>query len=471
MPVQFYYNLYLILFAAWRRRYLLVIPVLVMPLVGGAIGWLTPKEFESRTTFMVPQDANQTPTLKDLITQESLKDRFAVLEALLRSRYVLDGVARDRGLVNDETPPAKRDAIMDWLSGAVSLRLIGDEVIEIKVRADSAANSAGLLEAISRRFFFNLLSKGRQSAESSERFLQSQLDSRRSELQGAEQLLADFKREHASALPQQQSANVARLYGLKERYADSLLTLQQAKAAVELLARGQQSKLALQLDEQLQQMQTELALLRARYSNEHSQVQSLHYQIEQLQQERDRLHSQPDMAMGPEFQQAQRILTQTEQAVSGLQAQIDGLDKVVDSQGDTERQLAELERDLEVKRGLYQDLSLRYEKAKVTGALGNFEQGERIKVIDKPFAPSKPSNYPLWLFVLAGVIGGLGLGGGLALLTELADTSLRRSDRLASLIKAPVLSRIPYCEPVPDYPANSYQALDGQVLPLASEPG
>lgn len=72
-------NLYIILFAAWRRRYLLVIPVLVMPLVGVAIGLLTPKEYESRTTFMVPQDANQTPTLKDLITQESLKDRFAVL--------------------------------------------------------------------------------------------------------------------------------------------------------------------------------------------------------------------------------------------------------------------------------------------------------------------------------------------------------------------------------------------------------
>ncbi|WP_438404858.1 Wzz/FepE/Etk N-terminal domain-containing protein, partial [Aeromonas hydrophila] len=98
MPVQFYSNLYIILFAAWRRRYLLLIPVLVMPLVGVTVGLLTPKEYESRTTFMVPQDANQTPTLKDLITQESLKDRFAVLEALLRSRYVLDGVQRDRVL-------------------------------------------------------------------------------------------------------------------------------------------------------------------------------------------------------------------------------------------------------------------------------------------------------------------------------------------------------------------------------------
>jgi len=92
-------------------------------------------------------------------------------------------------------------------------------------------------------------------------------------------------------------------------------------------------------------------------------------------------------------------------------------------------------------------------------------------VIDKPFAPSKPSNYPLWLFLLAGIVGGLGLGCGLALVAELADASLRRSDQLAALIKAPVLSRIPYCEPVPDYPSHSDQALDGQVLPLSPEPG
>ncbi|MGL6365674.1 hypothetical protein ACSZMZ_07460 [Aeromonas veronii] len=69
---------------------------------------------------MVPQDANQTPTLKDLITQESLKDRFAVLEALLRSRYVLDGVARDRGLVNDETP--QLSAMPSWTGSRVPSR-------------------------------------------------------------------------------------------------------------------------------------------------------------------------------------------------------------------------------------------------------------------------------------------------------------------------------------------------------------
>ena len=53
--------------------------------------------------------------------------------------------------------------------------------------------------------------------------------------------------------------------------------------------------------------------------------------------------------------------------------------------------------------------------------------------------------------------------GVLALLTELADTSLRRADQLANLVNAPVLSRIPYCEPAQGYPASSA----GQVLPLA----
>ncbi|PJG58483.1 GumC family protein [Aeromonas cavernicola] len=449
MPSQIYYNLFLILSAAWRRRYLLLMPVLVMPFVGIAVGLLTPKEYESRTTFMVPQDSNQTPTLKDLITQESLKDRFAVLEALLRSRYVLDGVARDRGLVNDDTSPTQRDLVMDWLSAAVSIRLIGDEVIELKVRADSAENSAGLVEAVSRRFFFNLLSKGRQSAESSERFLQSQLDSRRSELQNAEELLSRFKREHANALPEQQNANIARLYTLKERYAESIIMVQQAKARFEQLSQGQENPLARQLTEKLQLMKTELSLLRARYSNGHSKIQSLVYQIEQLQQELDGLKTQPGTAIDAVWTRAKEQATEAEQNATGLQAQLDGLSKTVDSQGEVERQLAELVRDLEVKRSLYQDLLLRYEKAKVTGALGNFEPGERIKVIDKPFAPSKPSNFPLIVFLLAGIVGGIGLGCGLALLVELADTSLRRSDQLAALINAPVLSRIPYCEPSP----------------------
>jgi len=108
-----------------------------------------------------------------------------------------------------------------------------------------------------------------------------------------------------------------------------------------------------------------------------------------------------------------------------------------------ERQLVELERDLKVKRDLYSDLLYRFEKAKITGALGRFEQPERIKIIDEPYKPSSPTNFPLSIFLLAGIIGGISLGGGLALFAELTDTSIRAKHQLESLTNAPVITRLP----------------------------
>ncbi|QCG48181.1 Wzz/FepE/Etk N-terminal domain-containing protein [Aeromonas schubertii] len=99
-------RLYLLLCAAWRQRWRIIIPVLIFPWVGLAVGLFSPKVYESRTTFLLPQELSQMPSLRDLmLSDSSLKDRFQVLEALLRSRFVMDGVAKESGLISDETPP------------------------------------------------------------------------------------------------------------------------------------------------------------------------------------------------------------------------------------------------------------------------------------------------------------------------------------------------------------------------------
>ncbi|MFC1751045.1 chain-length determining protein, partial [Pseudomonadota bacterium] len=107
------------------------------------------------------------------------------------------------------------------------------------------------------------------------------------------------------------------------------------------------------------------------------------------------------------------------------------------------RNMAELERDLDVKRNLYSDLLERFEKARVTGALGRFEQPERIKVIDEPYTPSRPTNLPLIIFIIAGGIGGIALGAALTLLAEVTDTTVRRRDQLTDILGVPVITRVP----------------------------
>lgn len=111
--------------------------------------------------------------------------------------------------------------------------------------------------------------------------------------------------------------------------------------------------------------------------------------------------------------------------------------------GQNEKVLYQLQRDLALKRELYNDLVERFEMAKLTRSLGVFEQEKRVKIIDRPYTPSGPSNLPTILYAIAGVIGGIGFGIGMAIIAELCDTSIRRKDEIATLSTSPVLSRIP----------------------------
>ena len=57
---------------------------------------------------------------------------------------------------------------------------------------------------------------------------------------------------------------------------------------------------------------------------------------------------------------------------------------------ETEQTQRRLNRDLEVQHKIYSERLDRYECAKITGALGAYEQRGRIKIIDETFEPSAP---------------------------------------------------------------------------------
>ncbi len=144
-----------------------------------------------------------------------------------------------------------------------------------------------------------------------------------------------------------------------------------------------------------------------------------------------------------ELQLADSQVEQIKEEINSIEKQVNALKTSLAGTGEMERQLLALERDLKVERGLYNDLLYRNEKAKITGALGKFEQPERIKIIDEPYQPSSPNNFPLSIFLLAGVIGGILLGSGLALFAEISDTTIRARHQLELITSSPVLTRLP----------------------------
>jgi polysaccharide chain length determinant protein (PEP-CTERM system associated) len=465
-------RLFLILWGAWRRRYLIVMPILLLPLAGLVVGHLSPKKYTAHTSMLIQETAKMNPFLEDLAVSAMIKERMDALQTLLHSRHILGLVAEEQGLISEATPRYERDRVIARLSSALKVTMAGKDLIRIDFTAPSPQGIQQTLELVSAHFVDQVLAPERSSMTDSAQFLSDHLKQSRGELEAAEEALADYKTRHAPELPQLHNSNMTRLAELQQ-----LLSEKEAElAGAEKGLRGIDQQLSRinpvlgSLEEKIVRIRSDLALLRSRYTDQHSEVQAALRTLRRLEEERlqvlsedskvidtDQLWDMASQTSSGSAQGMQSLLvsqlemlqvqktryTGLKEEVSRLREMVGELQRKTADFGLHERSLIKLERDLEVKRKLYQDLLHRYEMARVTGSLGTFEQAKRVKIIDQPFTPTAPSNLPLFLFVIGGLLGGIFLGAGMATFAELLDNSIRRRDQLEKLSGVPVLSRIP----------------------------
>ncbi|WP_420548171.1 GumC family protein [Curvivirga sp.] len=474
MRKQLIYHIAVILWAAWRRRYLIAVPILVMPFLGLAAGFFSPKKYETYTTILIQEAAKQNPFLEDLAIATNLKSRMEALNALLHSRHILTEVALKLGLINQEMDETTRRREIAKLSKALKSKLVGEDLIKITYTANNPDNMAETLKLVSLRFVERVIAPQRSSIAQSETFLKTELDTRRTDLFEAEAELAEYKSLYASELPELHAANVTRLSHIRALLADRKIALEGAK--------GEEAKIRERLsltnpvvgkiEETIVETMAELTALRASYTDRHTKIQAALRRLEALENERNKVLQQfPklegqnldrlwNMATSNGFQNqngvqpllvsqlerlqdAQSQCERLEEEISGLETELKLLSDKVNGFGEHERRLNELQREIEVRRKIYSDLAERHQLARVTGALGKSEESERIKLIDPPFTPLAPSNLPLIFFVIAGLVGGICFGCGIAFVIEMLDTTIRRKEALAQMINAPVFIRIP----------------------------
>lgn len=467
------YRVYRMCAAAWRRRYLLITPLLVLPVVGLLVANLNAKYYTAHTSLLIQETANMNPFLQDFAVSAMLKERVATIKTLLHSRHILAKVAEQQGLIDASTDSEQRDRVVNRLSSALKVTMPGKDLIRIDYKSDRAENMKQTLENVSEHFIEQLLAPERSSMKGSTKFLEQQLKQRRSDLETAEQNLADFKDRYVTDLPELHSINIARFTQLKQQLAEK----QAAMAGASRSLGGLDAQLSKtnpvvgRLEEQIIRLNGDLALLRARYTDRHSKIQATMRKLRSLEAERQNNlvnnsqnldtnklwqiannvqnvdgepKQQPLLISQLESLQSSRNNVQgLEEEIKSLQAMIAELENNLSGYGNLERTLTKLERDLNVKRELYDELLKRYEMARITGSLSLFEQSKRVKVIDKPYTPMSPSNFPALIFVLAGLVGGAFLGVGLVIILEFLDTSVRYRSQLEHITGTAVFGRIP----------------------------
>lgn len=470
------FRLYYILAAGWRRRYTIMVPILLLPILGSVISFLSPKNFASHTSMLIQETASLNPFLEDLAVSAMLKERMSALSTLLHSRHILSAVATELTLVDENTSPSEHDSVINKLSGALSVSMLGKDLIRIDYRSTTPDGMKETLESISEQFVEQLLAPERSAMKDSSHFLSEHIKIRQQELDQAEQALAEFKEKNAEELPELHLTNITRLSKLKQRLAEREAEMAGAEKSLGGLDQqlSKTNPILGRLEEKIILLQGELALFRARYTDKHSAIQGVLRNLARLESERQQLLKQTsdsvnieqlwaiassnqltnDVATQPLLISQLENLQRTRSKVDALNEEIISLrniiatlEKQIAGFGEKSSELSKLERELSIKRELYDDLLMRFEKVEITSSLGVFERDKRIKVIDRPFTPSSPSNPPFILFVISGIFAGLFLGCGLATAFELSDNSLRCKIELEQLTGVKVLSRIPFIKP------------------------
>lgn len=455
--------------ALWQRRYLVAVPILVMPLIGIAVGTVTPRYYTARMTLLVQEPTSHNPFLEDLAISTRIKDRMDALVEQVRMNNTLEAVIRDLGWVDAKTPTVETERLVKRLRADLGFRLVGGEVVEIHYRSAKPAGMDKVLEEAARHFIGKLLAPGQTAVDGSETFLEEQLDQKRGELAEAEVALARFKTENAESLPALHARNVDRLAEIRRQLAEKRSQLAGDRA------RFQAIKLKLidtdpivgQLEKTLIEARGRLSILRARYTDTHSKVAAILREIAQLEEERaarialgrDLLTSDPDrlwnMASGgvgegqglviSQLERLQEARNQTErltQEIATLAEDETALSVRVNGFGAIEQELSTLERDVAVRRKVVTQLAERFEMAQVTSSLGRFGSPETVKVVSPPVVPKAPGGKSTTVYAILGVVAGIALGLGLAVVVDLLDPTIRRREQVEAL-GVPVLTRLP----------------------------
>ncbi|USD67790.1 GNVR domain-containing protein [Vibrio sp. SCSIO 43136] len=463
-------RLLLLMYAAWRRRYLIVMPMLILPILGGVISKTTAPHYVAHTSFLIQETAKMNPFLEDLAVSTMLKDRLSAIKTLLKSRHVLTSVAVELNLITPDMNEQQKEWVIQKMAASLSVSQVGKDLLKIQLTSDSPQGMKALLESVSRHFIEQLLAPERSSIQDSQEFLSIHIQRRAEDLALAEQALAEFTNLNASITPEMQSQSLARLASLKQSLAEKQAELAGVEKSLGSLDQqlSKTNPVVGRIEEQIITTRSELTLLTARYTDQHSEVQAKRRALNRLEQERAAILSQAqpsidsgtlwDLASGQEevnraapllvtqLQSLQLVRARYEslkEETKSLQAMIDELEVQVTRFGDAAKDLYRLQRDVNVKRQLYDELMQRYEMAQLTGELGAFEHSKRIKVIDLPYTPSLPANFPTVIYLIAGLVAGLGLGIGMAILTELFVSTIRYRSEMEALTGVPVLTSIP----------------------------
>ena len=438
----------------------------VIALVFLAMGLLMPRKFQSATVIHAGEGNIIAPLMEGRAVPTGVADRARIAREVIFSRAIMAEILDAGGWSETVTDALARERLGEEIKQRTRVDSPGPNLIRISY-TDSEPERAFKVATRFGELFIreSLETKERESREAFE-FIASRVEEYHAKLLDAEERLKQFRAENLDARPGSDTdvrTRIAQIRNQIEQARTSVSELQMRDAAISAQISGESEVSDLrsragQFRVRIAELQGQLDTLRLDYTDEYPDVVRLRHQISDMQAALEREEraeaagaaGRELVTSNPLYQQLRSDQARVRSDMAALRARISESEQLLENElergrrvADSEAALAELTRDYEVNRDIYQDLLRRRENARVSMSLDAEQRGLTFRVQESAALPLQPTGLRMLHFAAAGL--GLGLILPVSLLLGLLqiDPRSRNAAALAASLPVPVLVSIP----------------------------
>ena len=445
----------LILGALWRRRYWILVPAILGTVVGVYLATSLPSVYRSQTTIMI-EAAKVPQRFVEGSDNSFAAQRIESVRQMVISRSNLVRIIEKFELYADARRSEPISSIIDRMNKSINVALIdvrqgrGTATIAFTLSFDYPQPRLALrvTEELATQFVQLDSERRTELASGTAEFLSDQARALRRDLERVEQQMAAFKAENAGALPEQAAVNRS----LYDSLQGELRTINTESAALAqeiamLRSLGSTGGSPAMGSSELYMARQALAAAQARYSETHPDVIALRQRVEMLERSGGGGFASPGGGMSPEIearisgnQFRLSLLTRRQGEIRG---QLALLEQQLAAAPQVELELREIEREYRSTEEKYAALTSQQLSATVAANLESEEKGEKFSISEPPNEPDVPVSPNRPLLAGGGLVGGLVLGLGLAMLLELVNRRVRGTDAVTRIFGVPPLAVVP----------------------------
>jgi polysaccharide chain length determinant protein (PEP-CTERM system associated) len=468
---------------ARRRKWLIILPTLLVGAIGVAIIMALPNLYRSVTLILVVPQRVPESYVRSTVTAR-IEDRLQAISQQIMSRTRLEQIVQDFNLYQKERADKElmEDIVEKMRTRDIGIDIIKGDAFRVSYQASDPLTAMRVTERLASLFIDESLRDREVLADGTNQFLTTQLDEARRQLELNEAKLKEFQAQHNGELPSQMDANLQGMHNaemalqtlseglnrdrekrllLERQVADIMEEPEAVPAGGDATTRSEER--AKTLADELKIAQQALLAVELKLKPEHPDVKKQRRAVAELearvaaQQLDGTLAAKPSAAVVDVSPAKRRRLTDARAEIENLDRQIQakaseagrlsGLVSMyqarIEATPAREAELSALMRDYETLNQSYRGLLQKKEESQISANLEKRQIGEQFKIIDPARMPEKPASPDRPRLYIIALLAALAAGLGAAAAAEYFDRTLRTEADVRAALNLMVLATVP----------------------------